>query len=116
MAIIEKELPFGRWERTFTGEDIPKVKGALTATGNDSYRKAFHRNEGIGFEKVADQWGQPTWVRKDQVEEAVAAGYGRVGLNPTMIVPELPWEKKQLSPGRHKFKYDKASGQMVEVL
>lgn len=115
MAIIERDLPGGKWERTYTGEDIPKARGALTATGNEAYKKAFHRNEGIGFERITDQGGNPTWVRKDQVEEAVGLGYGRVALNPSMVMPEVPWEKKRLAPGKHKFKYDKASGQMVEV-
>lgn len=113
MAIEERDLPGGRWERKFTGQDISKARGALIETGNEGYRKAFHKNEGIGFERVSDPKGNETWLRKDQVEGALKEGYGRKSVTPTFLVPELPWKQKRVSPGRHRYKC--IGGSIVEV-
>ena len=114
MAITEKVLEgSNQWEIKATGEDLPKLKGMLTQTGNEAYRKAFHHNEGIGFERVTDPSGNLTHVRKDQVEEALANGYGMVGLTPSFVVPELPWQKhRKPMPGRRKYRYNKETRQM----
>lgn len=115
MAIEERQLPGNQWEIKATGKDIKRTAGMLTPYANEKYREAFHKNEGIGFEKITDPSGKETAVRKDQLEDALAAGYGRIGLTPRMVMPEVPWEKKRLTPGKHKFRYDRNSGQIVEV-
>ena len=116
MAIEERTLPnSNQWEIKATGEDIPKLKGMLDKTAKEGYQKAFHRDEGIGFERVTDPGGQMTAVRKDQLEEALQMGYGKVGGAISMVMPEVPWARKSCGPGRHRFRYDKASGQIVEA-
>ena len=115
MAIQETETRTG-WEIKADGEDLPKLKGMLTQTGNEAYRKAFHKNEGIGFEKVSDPRGNETWLKKDEVDDAVThRGYGRVSVGIRMQMPNVPWEKKVLGPGRHRFRYDKKTGRMEAV-
>lgn len=114
MAITERDLPGGRWERKFTGDDIPKARGSLIESGNEAYKKAFHKDEG-NWERISDPSGNPTVVPKDRVAEYQAVGYGRAGVTPTLVMPAVPWERKRTGPGRHRFRYDKASGQMVEV-
>lgn len=115
MPIEERELPdSNQWEIKATGEDIPKVKGMLTQVGNEAYRKAFHKNEG-NWERMSDPHGNPTVVPKDRIEEYRAAGYGETGDTPRMMMPEVPWAKKAVGPGRHRFRYDKTTGVMVEV-
>lgn len=114
MAIIERDLGHGRWERKATGQDIPKLVGSLKEYGNEKYKEAFHKNEGQ-YERITDPSGRETAVRKDQVDLALAQGYGRAAVSMRMTVPELPWPKKRLAPGKHKFKYDKATNSMVEV-
>jgi hypothetical protein len=114
MAIEERQVNAKQWEIKATGEDMGKLRGMLTETGNEAYKKAFHKNEG-NWERISDPQGNPTVVPKDKVEEYRAQGYGRVSITPSMMVPELPWAQKKTGPGRHKFRYDKASKQMVEV-
>ena len=117
MAIIERDLPASnQWEIEATGKDIPKLSGMLNDTGNEAYRRAFHRDEGVGFERVSDPSGNPTWLRKDQVESALADGYGRVSGKLVFTVPDLPWKRRKMKPGRTRLRYDKATGQMVEVV
>ena len=113
MAILEKKLPGNRWEKTFTGRDIPEAKGLLAKHGRESYQRAFEKNKGIGFEQITDPSGNPTWLRADQVDEARANGYGRAAMAPRMTMPEVPWPQKKVSPGRHKYKY--VDGSVVEV-
>ena len=116
MAIEERELPnSNQWEIKATGEDVRKLAGMLTETGNNAYREAFHKNEG-NWERISDPTGNPTVVPKDKVDEYRAAGYGRVSVNPSMIMPSVPWARKSSGPGKHRFRYDKATGQMVEVV
>ena len=116
MPIKERLLPASnQWEVEATGEDIPKLAGMLDKTAREGYRKKYHENEKIGFEQVTDPSGVPTYVRKDQVEECLAQGYGKVGLKPTFTMPQLPWARKHTGPGKHKYKYDKASNSIVEV-
>lgn len=116
MAIEEKELPnSNQWEIKATGADIPKLAGMLTSTANEAYKKAFHKNEG-NWERISDPQGNPTVIPKDKVEEYRAQGYGRVSITPSMIMPSVPWARKVSGPGKHKFRYDKASKSMVEVV
>jgi len=115
MAIEEKELPASnQWEIKATGDDIPKLAGMLTETGNEAYREAFHKNEGQ-FVRVTDPNGNPTQVHQRDLDKALASGYGQSCASPRMIMPSVPWQRKSSGPGKHKFKYDKATGQMVEV-
>jgi len=116
MPITESKLEASnQWEIKATGDDIPKLKGMLTEIGNESYRKQFHENEG-NYERVTDPQGNPTHVRRDQLADALASGYGQAGLTPTFVVPELPWQKKHVvHPGRRKYKYNRATGQMEAV-
>ena len=114
---IEEIEHRGGWEVKATGEDIPKLMGSLTETGNEAYRKAFHKNEGIGFEKVSDPSGNEAWLRKDQLAQAFSEGYAPRAHGLTFSVPELPWQKKRkVVPGKRRFRYDKATGEMVPVL
>ena len=115
MAIEETTLPNGQWEVKATGEDLPRLKGMLKETAGEAYKKAFHRNEGIGFEKVSDPNGNETWLRKDEVEDALTRGYGKMGTAIRMQMPNVPWGQKKVGPGRHRFRYDKATKTMVEV-
>jgi hypothetical protein len=115
MAIEEKELPnSNQWEIKATGADIPKLAGMLTETGNEAYREAFHSNEGQ-YVKIADPQGNLTHVHQRDVEGALAAGYGRAGATPRMIMPTVPWAQKKSGPGKHKFRYNKLTGEMEEV-
>ena len=86
----------------------------LTETANEAYREAFHKNEGQ-FERVTDPGGNETLVHRDQLSQALENGYGRAPSAMTMVMPEVPWPRKLCGPGRHRFRYDKASRQMVEV-
>lgn len=115
MAIEEKELPASnQWEIKATGDDIPKLAGMLTETANENYRKQFHKNEGQ-FVRVTDPNGNPTEVHQRDLDTALAQGYGQSCLNPRMVMPAVPWERKSSGPGKHKFRYDRASKSMVEV-
>lgn len=116
MPIVEKKLPGNRWERTYTGADIPAAKGELAKWGAESYQKAFNKNKGIGFEQITDPSGNPTWLRSDQVAEARQQGYGVAAVRQTWAVPEMPWKQKRVGPGKHRFKFDKATGEMAEVM
>jgi len=104
----------GDWERTATGDDIPKLIGSLKETAEDSYKKAFHENEG-NWERISDPSGNPTVVPRDRIDEYRAQGYGRVAVSPSMVMPEVPWEPKRFGPGRHKWKYNRETGEMEAV-
>ena len=115
MAIEEKDLGYGRWEVKATGDDLPKLKGMLTEVGNEAYKKAFHKNEGQ-YERLTDPNGNPTHVHKRDLEQALAQGYGKVGLTPTFVIPELPWQKNHVvRPGRTKYRYNRETRQMEAV-
>jgi hypothetical protein len=115
MAITERELPASnQWEIKATGEDVGKLAGMLTETGNEAYRKAFHSNEGQ-YVKVTDPHGNPTQVHQKDLDQALASGYGQSASAPRMVMPSVPWARKVSGPGKHKFRYDKASKSMVEV-
>ena len=114
MAVTVSTDKAGKEWTKFTGDDLPKAKGLLTEAGNEAYRKAFHENEGK-YVRVSDPNGNPTQVHAKDLEQALASGYGKVGLTPTFVVPDLPWKRKSAGPGRHRYKYDKALGAMVEV-
>ena len=99
----------------FTGDDLPKAKGLLTEAGNLAYREAFHKNEGQ-YERITDPNGNPTQVHKRDLETALAQGYGKTAIAPSMVVPDLPWHKNHVPRiGKHKYKYNKATGRMEEV-
>jgi hypothetical protein len=115
MAIEEKELPnSNQWEIKATGDDIPKLAGMLTETGNESYKKAFHKNED-NWERISDPQGNPTVVPKDKVEEYRAQGYGQASSSIRMVMPEVPWKKPPQAPGKHKYRYNKLTKCMEEV-
>jgi hypothetical protein len=108
LAIIERDLPAsGQWEIKATGEDIPKLSGMLTETGNEAYKKAFHGNESIGFEKMVRPDGGETWTRKDQVDQALANGYTASNAI-RMVMPEVPWKQNRLGPGKWKYRKNDA--------
>ena len=54
-------------------------------------------------------------VPKDKVDEYKAVGYGRAAAAITMVMPEVPWAQKRVGPGRHRFRYNKATGQMEAI-
>lgn len=115
MAIEEIKHPDGRWQKIFTGKDVGEAYNqGLQEYGAQKFQEAWKRNESIGFEKLRNAHGQTEYVRADETDQSLASGFSPVG-NPTMVMPDVPWPKTQLSPGRHKFKYDRESGQMVEV-
>ena len=114
MAVKEHVDKAGKEWTTFTGEDLPKAKGLLTKGGEEAYKQAFHKNEGQ-YERITDPNGNPTDVHKRDVEQALAQGYGKVGLTPTFVVPQLPWKRKYAGPGRHVYKYNKVTKQMEAV-
>ena len=115
MAIEEREIAGGKqWEIKATGEDIGKLRGMLTETGNEAYRKAFHKNEGQ-YVKVTDPHGRPTEVHQKDLDVALAQGYGNAAVNPSMVMPEVPWQRKSCGPGKHKFRYNKLTKQMEEA-
>ena len=114
MAITERSLPGGKWERTFTGPDIEKAKGSLTKVANEAYKKAFHENE-RKYVKVTAPDGGITDVHERDLETALANGYGMAPRAPSMVVPELPWEPKRFGPGKHKWRYNRETREMEAV-
>lgn len=114
MPVTEYRDKAGKEWTKFTGDDLPKAKGLLTEAGNEAYRKAFHENEGQ-FERITDPNGNPTQVHKRDLEQALQQGYGKTAIAPCMVVPELPWKRKSDGPGRHKYRYNKATKQMEAV-
>ena len=115
MAVTVSTDKAGKEWTKFTGEDLPKAKGLLTEAGNEAYRKAFHENEGQ-YERITDPSGNPTQIHKRDLETALAQGYGRAPVSPSMVVPTLPWQKHRTpNPGRHKYRYNKATRQMEAV-
>lgn len=116
MAITERQLDAsGQWEVKATGEDIKKLSGMLTQTGNEAYKKSFHRNESVGFQQMVNPRGDTTWIRKDDIQQALDNGYTSTG-SIRMMMPEVPWQRKTPKPGKTRYRYDKASGEMIEVL
>ena len=115
MAIKESQLPnSNQWEIKATGADIPKLAGMLTETANEGYKKQFHKNEG-NWERISDPQGNQTVVPKDQIDQYRAQGYGRATSSIRMVMPEMPWQKKQMAPGKHRFRYNKLTKCMEEV-
>lgn len=114
MAVKEYNDKAGKQWTKFTGEDLPKAKGLLTEAGNEAYKEAFHKNEGK-FVRVSDPNGNPTQVHARDLDNALASGYGKVGLTPTFVVPDLPWKRKSAGPGRHVYKFNKVTRQMEAV-
>lgn len=115
MAIEEINRPDGSWQKTFTGKDVGEAfNQGLQQHGERKFHEAWNRNQSIGFEKLRNANGQVEYVRADETDSSLGNGFSAVG-NPTMVMPDVPWPQKRLSPGRHKFKYDRESGQMVEV-
>lgn len=115
MALTERTTNArGDWELTATGDDIPKLHGMLQKTGGEAYRKAFHKNEG-NWERISDPHGNPTVVPKDRVDEYRAQGYGKVAISPSMVMPHVPWEPKRFGAGRHKWRYNRETGEMEVV-
>lgn len=112
MAITETNLPGGKWERTYTGSDVAASKGELNQWGREQFEKSWRKNVQTGFERINDPHGNPTYVHSDKVSEYRALGYGAT-VAPSMMVPDLPWAKKPITPGRHKYKY--VDGEIVEV-
>ena len=116
MPIEERLLPASnQWEIKATGEDIPKLAGMLDKVGKEAYRKAFHKNEHIKYEKVLDPSGGETHIKAGEIDEYRAMGYKPIAQNSIrMQMPAVPW-KSRMRPGKTKYRYDKVSGQMVEV-
>ena len=105
MAIKESQLPnSNQWEIKATGADIPKLAGMLTETANEGNR-----------ERISDPQGNQTVVPKDQIDQYRAQGYGRATSSIRMVMPEMPWQKKQMAPGKHRFRYNKLTKCMEEV-
>lgn len=77
------------WQIDATGEDISKLKGMLTPTGNEAYQKAFH-------EQVEPEW-------KERMDEFCPMN------RPRTVVPALPWQADRL-PGEKWSAYVKRTG------
>lgn len=75
MPIEEKQVGH-QWEVNATGDDIGKLRGMLTPTGNEAYQEAFHK------------------------DERAHAGHGHLKI--MSLMPELPWPQK-CKPGRYKY-------------
>lgn len=114
MAIERKELPGGMWEISATGKDVHQLKGMLNEHGRDSFEKSYWKSKSAGFDKMRNPMGQVEDVPLDKIDEYKSQGYTAKG-SPRMIVPDVPWERGRVSPGRHRYKYDKSTGQMTEV-
>lgn len=115
MAITHKDLPGGKWEKEFTGKDVNEARGALKEWGVKSWEKAQSDNERIGISKVLSPSGELAHVRTDKMEQALESGY-RPYTRLNITVPEMPWHKDRIpNPGKRKYRYDRISGQMVEV-
>lgn len=87
MAIRERDIA-GGWERTYTGDDIAKAKGALHSTAAEAYQEAFHK------------------------DEKAYAAHGRNSRKIMTVVPALPWGNTR-RPG--KYKYNPETKQMEAV-
>lgn len=87
---------------------------ALQKLGREDFQKKWLRDNKVGFEKVRDPSGAVTHIRADEVGTSMASGYTPVA-NPTMIMPNVPWEKKSSGPGKHRFKYNPQTGAMEEI-
>ena len=112
MAIEEKKLPGGQWERTYTGKDVAAVKGELNEHGAKAFHEGVNASAKRGFERITDPHGDYTYVHADEGDKYRARGYGQV-VAPSFVVPDLPWEQKKVSPGKHRFKV--VDGSIVEV-
>jgi hypothetical protein len=112
MAIEETKLPGGRWERTYTGKDVSAVKGELNEHGAKAFHEGINASAKRGFERINDPNGTPTYVHADEVEKYRARGYGKT-VSPSFVVPELPWDRKQVAPGKHRYKI--VNGEIAEV-
>lgn len=115
MAIEEIKRPDGSWQKTFTGKDVGEAfHQGLQEHGAQKFQEAWKRNESIGFEKLRNASGQTEYVRADETESALANGFAPVG-NPTMVMPDVPWERKSDGPGRHRYKYNRDTGEMEAI-
>lgn len=106
MAIVERDIA-GGWERKATGEDIPKLMGSLVQTGNEAYKKAFEKNHETGFQRMVNPQGAETWIRKDDIQQALDTGYTSTG-SIRMMMPEMPWKQNRLGPGKWKYRKNEA--------
>jgi len=106
MAIIRTETATG-WKEEATdpksARELNEKHGpALQKKGAEDFHKKYMQDLSVGFEKVTDPHGNPTYVRADRMEQALRDGYGASNTIRSMV-PGVPWEKKSLGPGKHKF-------------
>lgn len=117
MAIVREETP-SNWKETATDaksarELMDKHAGAIIKRGQEDFHNKYMKDLSLGFEKVTDPQGNPTMIRSDRMEQALSNGYGNAPSAPRMTMPQVPWERKKISPGRHRYKY--IDGVMQEV-
>jgi hypothetical protein len=112
---IERTEKGRTWEIKATGKDVHSLKGMLNEYGAQKFQESWVKGQKKGFEKITDPAGNQTWIPGDQIAEYRAQGYGQV-VSPSFVVPELPWQKNHKpNPGKHRYKYDPVSQDMVEV-
>lgn len=119
MGIKRTEHPDGRWteeadDPKSARELLEKHGPGLQAYGAQKFHESYVRDLNVGFERVRAPDGSVTHVRADEVDRSLSSGYSAVG-NPTMRMPDVPWPRKSAGPGRHKFRYNKLTGEMEEV-
>ena len=115
MAIVETKTSTGGWQKEFTGKDVGEAfNQGLQEYGAQKFQESWKRNESIGFEKLRNANGEIEHVRADETERSLANGFSPVG-NPTMVMPSVPWPQKSDGPGRHRYKYNRESGEMEAI-
>lgn len=117
LAIIRTETPSG-WKEEATdsksARQLAEKHGpALIKRGADDFHKKYMKDLSEGFERVTDPSGNPTLIRRDRMEQALQNGYGNSPTAPRMTMPEVPWERQKITPGKHKYRF--INGVMQEV-
>ena len=95
-------------------ELVDKHGAGLQKTGAEAFQRSWENDNAVGVEKLRDPSGKVTYLRADEVSGALAGGDYKPVSNPTMVMPNVPWDRKPTGPGRHRFKYNRATGQMEE--
>lgn len=95
-------------------ELIEKHGPALQKRGAEDFHNKYMKDISVGFERVADPSGKPTYVRKDRMEKALSEGYGKAPTAPRMTVPALPWQKDRRFGERYEEYKRRVSGSKAE--
>jgi hypothetical protein len=94
-------------------ELFEKHKDGMQKDGAEKFHKSYMNDLSTGFERVRDQSGKVTHIRADEVSQSLANGYKPMN-QPRTVVPALPWPRKKQAPGKHRYRYNKTTGEMEE--